>query len=123
MWRYLCGWHAECRPTLSHDPVQPKAAFARVRRNVKERYAVVGVMEAMGMTLESLERSIPEVFRGAGELYKIIGGSFNTRWHASFYVQATSSTLAWIEAQLNVTSNLYKWLKRRFYVQHARLTA
>ncbi len=49
---------------------ESREALARAKRNVEERYAVVGVTEDFHKSLRVLEAYVPRYFAGAGAMYE-----------------------------------------------------
>lgn len=60
---FFCGHHHDC------DVFEGEANLARAKENVERYFAVVGVLEELGKSLELLEEYVPFYFRNARNVF------------------------------------------------------
>ncbi|XP_032309645.1 heparan sulfate 2-O-sulfotransferase pipe-like [Drosophila ananassae] len=93
----------------------------RAKKNIEERYAVVGTWEDTNTTLTVLEAYIPRFFAGAKEEYykmRKFLGNFNRN---QYRPTVSDRVRAVLSRNLTQEIELYQFIKHRLYKQYIAL--
>jgi len=105
---YFCGFHPICR-----DP-DNREALQIAKYNIENHYAVVGVLEELKISLETLQHYLPRWFDG---VVSIPSKKMNKNKHP----QISPENAKELEKRLHLDMELYDFVKKRLSLQHARL--
>jgi len=104
---YFCGSNRQCMDPSSRTGLQ------LAKYNIETRYAVVGVMEELQISLAVLEEILPGWFRGATKTKK-----GNAHRNSNSYEKPSNDTLRELEKRLSLDIELYLFAKQRLLNMH-----
>ncbi|XP_017107588.2 heparan sulfate 2-O-sulfotransferase pipe isoform X3 [Drosophila bipectinata] len=113
---FFCGQRMDiCMPFNSHEAMQ------RAKKNVEERYAVVGTWEDTNTTLTVLEGYIPRFFAGAKDEYYKMRDEIGEVNKNQFRPSLSDRARAVLSKNLTREIELYQFIRHRLYKQYIAL--
>ncbi|XP_077996011.1 uronyl 2-sulfotransferase-like [Glandiceps talaboti] len=103
---YFCGQDSRCRNTSQW-------ALDRAMENVEKYFSVIGLSEEYEDTLKLYEATLPEIFKGALEIYKTPGSIRSTKTKNK--TGPSPEVVEIMNERLALENEFYVFIKRRFY--------
>ena len=93
----------------------PEKALEIAKRNVFERYAIVGIMEDFPSTMKAIETVAPRFFLGSSVLYAKANEALHERSKTAHRKEPDPRTVAYLKKGLRREYELYDFIKLILY--------
>jgi len=113
----FCGHDPQCR--IFNNPV----ALAMAKENVEKFYPVVGITENMNMTLDVMDKIMPEYFEGAKETYYAEKEVERMQFRNKEKPVISEKIKDLVRANFTLELEFYQFLKQRLQTQFDELSA
>lgn len=117
---FFCGQSAIC--DVARDNVDREAALTLAKINVERHYSFIGVLEYLESSLELLEYTQPNLFKGILDNYRIkLNSSAVHETPRSFRHPISGKTRRLLIKLLKYEYDLYYFIRQRFMDQYSRM--
>ncbi len=96
-------------------------ALQRAKENVEKHYTVVGVLEHLNKSLEVFEFSLPEVFKGATELYHVSDRIRKRKIRNAHKLPVAPEVMEKVRANFTREIEFYNFVRQRLDAQYQRI--